>query len=166
MLSKAPISIYFLNPQKRSHEMSGLGGFPGLFLEPADAAAVDLGHLLVIRLERGLALGLEGLILLDQAPAFFARREQRGPAITLGGITLNQFQALELFQETKERAGEAAVLSNLSLVLHKIGDYPQALKIRKQALQISEPLGDRRQVAQIAAGIGNMKPRKSSTTSW
>jgi CHAT domain-containing protein/Tfp pilus assembly protein PilF len=52
-------------------------------------------------------------------------------------------QALVIFQNIRDREGEALTLNNLGFVQTHLGEHPQALKSLEQALAIFKELGDR-----------------------
>jgi tetratricopeptide (TPR) repeat protein len=52
-------------------------------------------------------------------------------------------QALEIYREIGDRAGEGTILSNIGNVYADQGQYPQALESYQQALSIAQEVGDR-----------------------
>jgi tetratricopeptide (TPR) repeat protein len=52
-------------------------------------------------------------------------------------------EALTMYEEVGDRAGQAATLSNIGLVYNGMGDGQQALAYYQQALPIREEVGDR-----------------------
>jgi CHAT domain-containing protein/tetratricopeptide (TPR) repeat protein len=65
-------------------------------------------------------------------------------------------QALEIYQETGDRAGESVVLTNIGAVLINLGQYPQALEHYQQALAIARDIGDRAVEGASFSGIGEV----------
>jgi CHAT domain-containing protein/tetratricopeptide (TPR) repeat protein len=65
--------------------------------------------------------------------------------------------ALKIYQEIKDRRGEAYTLGNIGVVYHRLGDYPKAINYQQQLLTIAPELKDRDK-AEIAAllNLGNI----------
>lgn len=64
-------------------------------------------------------------------------------------------QALRLYRETSDRAGEAATLNNIGTVHNSLGDRHQALTHYRQALIIVREIGDRAAEATTLNNIGH-----------
>lgn len=63
-------------------------------------------------------------------------------------------QALEIFRELGDRAGEAITLGNIGIVYQASGNYPEALNYYEQSLTLKRELGDRATEALTLANIG------------
>jgi tetratricopeptide (TPR) repeat protein len=102
------------------------------------------------------ALASATLILGPDAGAFYdlgwAQRATGQPRRALA----NYEQALHLYREVGDRAGEAATLNNIGLVYNGLGDRRQALTNYQQALPIAREVGDRAGEAATLNNIGGV----------
>ena len=64
-------------------------------------------------------------------------------------------QALAIYQQIKDRNGEAISLNNLGNAYNYLGQYPKAIEFHQQSLAISREIGDRDGVATSLIGLGN-----------
>jgi tetratricopeptide (TPR) repeat protein len=62
-------------------------------------------------------------------------------------------QALEIYREIGDRAGEGNALSGLGLAYHSLGQYQRAIEFSEQALAIFRDIGDR---AGEGTALGNL----------
>ncbi|MGB6300960.1 MAG: CHAT domain-containing protein [Rivularia sp. (in: cyanobacteria)] len=62
-------------------------------------------------------------------------------------------QALQIYREIKDRAGEGGVLGNLGNAYSSLGDYQKAIDFNQQSLVIAKEIGDR---AGEGRALGNM----------
>jgi CHAT domain-containing protein/tetratricopeptide (TPR) repeat protein len=68
-------------------------------------------------------------------------------------------QALTIYREIGDRAGEGAALNNIGEVYSSLGQYLQALDSYEQALAISRAIGDRTGEGRTLTGIGAVYDR-------
>ncbi len=69
-------------------------------------------------------------------------------------------QALELYQELRNRQGQATSLGNLGIVYRQQGYWDQAIEFLEQALELKKELEDRQGQASILGNLGNVYRRQ------
>ena len=89
----------------------------------------------------------------------WAGRAQRATGNLTGALDYYE-QALPIFREVGDRAGEAATLNNIGGCTHDRGDYQGALGYYEQALPIRREVGDRAGEATTLNNIGVVHDRR------
>ncbi|MGB8688893.1 MAG: CHAT domain-containing tetratricopeptide repeat protein, partial [Microcoleus sp.] len=64
-------------------------------------------------------------------------------------------KSLAIFQEIKNRQGEASSLGGLGMAYHSLGEYERAIDYHKQSLAISQEIKNRQGEASSLGGLGN-----------
>jgi CHAT domain-containing protein/Tfp pilus assembly protein PilF len=64
-------------------------------------------------------------------------------------------QALDIYREIGDRAGEGGALVNLGSAYYSLGDYQQAIDFYEQRLAIAREIGDRAGEGKALGGLGN-----------
>ena len=85
-------------------------------------------------------------------------------AISTGGVRMAE-QALALFQEIGDRAGEAEQLNNIGAALVMMGDIQGARALFERAVPIHEELGDTGGLAIALTNVGELEMQDSNTAS-
>src|SRR5215468_1100895 len=82
-----------------------------------------------------------------------------------GGALDDCQQALPIFRQVGDRAGEAATLNNIGLVYDRHGDSESALRHYQQALPIARQVGNRTGAATTLNNIGGVYARRGDSES-
>ncbi|WP_373494264.1 tetratricopeptide repeat protein [Aquiflexum sp.] len=72
-------------------------------------------------------------------------------------------QSLNEYQDLKDKAGEANILSNLGSIYYRMGNSTKALEFHFQSLKIAEEIGDKRRIGTCFNNIGTVYQKSEST---
>jgi tetratricopeptide (TPR) repeat protein len=70
------------------------------------------------------------------------------------GTVKNYLAAMQIFQELRDKTGEASVLNNLAAFLRNNGEYADALKYYQMAIPLYRQYGSKSDIAKALNGIG------------